>query len=282
MQVQTIKSIPGITVKMVGGLGNQLFILAAGLEQARRLDCPLYIDVSDYDDLNDRNFELESLNLPNVFVIHENEDRTFSKLNQLVNKFKPKKSSYFFSDKYDPNINNIEVGAKLFGYFQLPEYCETSSAEIVDALPSTDLNNTINVHMRRGDYLLPNNASGFGLLSDEYFERAIIHLQNISGIKEICIYSDSPEKVTNFADKWNASIKDPSFQLSALDTLINLSSSKNLILSNSSLSWWAARIASLRNSDSTIIAPDPWFKGASSDAGKIPIEDWLEFPAIYS
>ncbi len=44
----------GITGYLSGGLGNQLFVYAAALEQSRRLDCPLYLDCSGYDAGNRR------------------------------------------------------------------------------------------------------------------------------------------------------------------------------------------------------------------------------------
>ena len=50
-----------IVVKMTGGIGNQLFGLAAGLNQARRLSCRLVLDARAFGATEIRSFELGDL-----------------------------------------------------------------------------------------------------------------------------------------------------------------------------------------------------------------------------
>src|SRR4051794_38570880 len=52
-----------ITAYLRGGLGNQLFILATGMQQAHRLGCPLVLDRSHFAVANRRSYELYALGL---------------------------------------------------------------------------------------------------------------------------------------------------------------------------------------------------------------------------
>ena len=111
------------------------------------------------------------------------------------------------------------------------------------------------IHIRLSDYL---NEPKIGCLSKDYFSESI----SIIGFK--------PEKIYLFSDNEKMAISElrevtsiptqvvATEKLSSAETLLLMSQSSNLIISNSSFSWWAATFASeLR--DVTIIAPDKWF-----------------------
>ena len=53
----------GITVKIVGGLGNQLFGYAAGLSLSKQLNCPLFLDTSWFLRQRAFSFSLNNFNL---------------------------------------------------------------------------------------------------------------------------------------------------------------------------------------------------------------------------
>lgn len=282
LTIQADNKVPGITVKMLGGLGNQLFILAAGLEQARRLGCPLYLDISDYNQINDRKFELSSLDLPNVFIkdVETTNNRFIS--TKITNKILRQNVYHSNSDKFDPEIFKVKPGATLIGYFQLPEYSQNAAKEIAIQLADGLPQNSINVHVRRGDYTQVRNSESYGLLTNEYFLKAIEIAKSQIQTEVIQFFSDSPNEIVDLVTKAGGLLKKPSESSTALESLISLSKCQSLILSNSSFSWWAARIACEREIETCIISPKPWFKGASISAGNIALKSWIELPANFT
>jgi hypothetical protein len=69
-------------------------------------------------------------------------------------------------------------------------------------------------------------------------------------------------------------------RFSAMDSLIAMSTAKNLIISNSTFSWWAARIGN-DPGQVNVCYPNPWFK--KSVYPDYPcMEDWLPIQHSFS
>jgi hypothetical protein len=111
------------------------------------------------------------------------------------------------------------------------------------------------IHVRLSDYL---NEPKIGCLSRYYFKESI----NRIGFQpdSIFLFSDNEEMA-------EAEIREvttvpteviPTENLSSAETLLLMSKASNLIISNSSFSWWAATIAKTLG-DATIVAPNKWF-----------------------
>ena len=113
-----------------------------------------------------------------------------------------------------------------------------------------DLNHNYEaVHIRRGDYL--ENKDDLGVLSLDYFENLITSNQTV------VVCSDSLE--SKELDHWR--LDDRLYnqeKLSAIETLALLSNGKRLVMSNSTLSWWASQFVLDRGGQ--VVAPTPWFK----------------------
>jgi hypothetical protein len=107
------------------------------------------------------------------------------------------------------------------------------------------------VHIRRGDYI--ENKDILGVLSLEYFEKLI----NPSQIAVVC--SDTLKSAE--LDHWSLDFRLYNQELlSAIETLAVLSNANKLVMSNSTLSWWASQFVLDRGGE--VVAPLPWFKGA--------------------
>jgi hypothetical protein len=269
-----MKILDKIIVKTSSGLGNQLFQVANGLEQANRLATTVVCDISGNNGVSDRQYALQKLesiltfktivsapvndNLRNLIEFHE-------------------KSEF----KFDNEIMNITVGTRLNGYFQHPDYSQNSLSLILAALtemkPSISDPHIIHVHFRRGD--LASSAlfrRKLGLLDIQYYVDAIQSLE-LDGInaKEIRVFSDSPLKAqelfdTVFYDKKIViapELPDP------LANLLELSSASVLIGANSTFSWWAAKLAEYRNSRTKIIFPQGMLRNIPKSKVLLP-ENW--------
>jgi hypothetical protein len=158
------------------------------------------------------------------------------------------------------------------GYFQ-----ENWKKENILPESLAQLSKTINrddevcaLHIRRGDYL---NNPRIGVLSDDYFISAAKKFYEETGVKKFIIFSDSPELTGTVSDEVSkfASVELQDSTKSPLSTLLQLGKYKNIVISNSTFSWWAANIG---RPDKRVIAPSKWFHSMQDPAG-IHNSSWL-------
>ncbi|HWL00862.1 MAG TPA: alpha-1,2-fucosyltransferase [Microbacteriaceae bacterium] len=281
----------GITAYLQGGIGNQLFILAAAWAQARRLDVPLYIDASRFiapDPLERPEtrhpFTLQRYTLPGV-VLEETSPWYRNSPRRPVPIRVPGRGSWrlpvhrYTGLGYDERIEQVRPGTTLLGYFQSPRYFERVADDMADmmtgVLPSAsespilariDEDPRATLHVRRGDYLDAATRRHHGLAEPQYFERSVELLQALGRWTGGRVYSDSPDIVTDEL----STIPDLEFvrDSRALDeptTLLAMSTGTAFVMSNSSFSWWAAWLMS-RRTDAPVIAPRPWVASGAAAA----------------
>jgi hypothetical protein len=116
------------------------------------------------------------------------------------------------------------------------------------------------------DYL---NEPKIGVLSKRYFEEALKLISSRES-RTIWIFSDSPNMVRSemfVSNAINAEVFG-SDDFSTAETFELMQKAEYLVISNSTYSWWAARIS--ESSKKMIIAPEPWFSGQESPIDLIP------------
>lgn len=267
-------------VKVTGGLGNQLFGLAAGIEQATRLGCGLVLLRDNFKHDGHRRFWLDKLELPDFVEIGKTHRRfSFGKRRAL---FKER------GFNYDPRVQEVRPGTVMEGYFQSPMYF-TKTRELVASIvfPSNSAGQNHKspdhdftaMHVRRGDYLASETRLFHGLTSKEYFKRALSLLEVLNGQTRVIAFSDSPEHVAEEFSDLGIRIEtfDPQGQINDLDTLRAMSQASQFVMSNSSYSWWAAwhiEMAHLSDPKWRVVAPRPWFAGGDS-AKDLLLPSWI-------
>lgn len=225
--------------KVIGGLGNQLFIAAAGYAYAKKYGKEFAIDASswsasqgtnamNYKDTIFKNFKYEFSSSDNTFQINE---KRFD---------------------YD-ELPYHEGDVSLNGYFQSLKYFQSVKDEFVSLLDLPDVstknlkNDNVAVHIRRGDYL--NYPEIHHVCKTKYFEDQLLQFKGY----QINVFTDSIDYVLN-------EFRDSNFNIiksnSELIDLTLMSKHKNIICSNSSFSWWASFLGEPKNK---IIVPDRWF-----------------------
>ena len=271
-----------IVVKFSGGLGNQMFQYAFGFVLQKKLKIPVKYDFSFY--LENKNMH-NNIIIDNVFkmdiqvankeelfkLVGINRFRFFRKIRKILNLNNPQ---YIIEDD---KKNPIPLNAKLNncyldGYWQNWEYFKDYKKEldkifIFEPVISKKFNEiekkisnekAVIIHFRRGDYTDKKNQAIFYQLGKPYYEKAIEIMKDKNKNAIFYIFSDdiviareffSFEQKVVFIDinRGNNSFRDM--------YLMNLS--KNIIISNSTFSWWAAWLGENKN---TIIAPKLWFK----------------------
>jgi len=286
----------GICAYVAGGLGNQLFILAAAWEQSVRLGVPLYLDSSFGTVRGTRPFELDTLVSPGTIMRDDSPWRSVrlskSRVIPIPRMGRAVTRSVFLEkngDFFDPTINTIRPGTTLFGYFQSPMYFPSVREQmraVIESAPETpeetDLiarltaDRRVTVHLRRGDYLdAPPERQV--LASTAYATRAAALLRSMGMDKPLRIFTDSPELVRSELGGTGEDVEiiGDDGRLSPINTLKVMASGESFIMSNSSFSWWAAWLMQERRGDDTVvIAPRPWNESGTAKADLLQ-RDWI-------
>jgi len=270
-----------ITAKLMGGVGNQMFQIAAakGLTmKLKELYPEEYKNVRCVFDFNKCDTQLQG-NVSNTY-----KDDFFRLIpNETINKLKYNFKENGFSYSEIPPVKEWVKGLELFGYFQSPKYFHDYRDDILNTFYFSeeriekiyDFLNSVGggeddrvtaVHVRRGDYL--NNPGYHPTCGIEYYQKA---MEIIGDSKFVFISDDIEWCKENFKGE---NIYYSPFT-SELDDLTLISNCDNQIIANSSFSWWGAYLCKLE--DNIVIGPRTWFgpKGPQ-DTHDILLDDWIK------
>jgi signal peptidase I len=184
----------------------------------------------------------------------------------------------------EPKFSYTEIPYKpnlmLDGYFQSEKYFKDFEKETIDLFNFSDKDvtdvkkflSTIKngkkitcVHVRRGDYI---KYSNYHLTCDvNFYKKSMSYFtdNNFIFISDDIVWVQENFIGDNiFYSNFNDELKD----------LLLLILSDNLIISNSSFSWWGAYLN--KNKDKNIIVPKKWFNNAGpKDQQDIIPENWI-------
>ena len=267
-----------LILRLEGGFGNQLFQIAFIFSFYNLDEYDLYYDSSAYDYYKIRNFETEELLLFLRFKKYQNSNIKYRLFKILVasNRF----LQYFFrrskyQDKYQKVLNFLnsfgiyintsmsytlyedKFGADsvfIFGYFQSYKYLSNNIfiSRLHEFISKKkficNVNNDTLVSARVGDdYLINDN-----LRTTSIFEL-------IEGIDSFDLMSDDLSRCVNTLQSFGVA----NFNVIPVDDLYHAifisSCYTNVVISNSSFSWWLAYYAWYFN-NSKIILPRLWYK----------------------
>jgi hypothetical protein len=272
------------TIRLMGGLGNQLFQLAAGIYLRRRHDTLAQFDLSWFVEgraAGDtrREFELAPLLRPTEMVTLDPRVArlAYSSRNPLL-----------FTQTGTPHDVLGGVRRKhrwIQGYFQESRYPLAVRAELRAALlphlsslkPLAEADSAVGVHVRLGDYYSDDRTrSHHGVIGPEYFARALGSLP-VPVHPKVLLFTDSPDIV----EREYLSRMDVKAEVvharSAWETMVDLSACQAIVMSNSSLSWWAAFVATaLEGRHVPVVKPAPWFAQSSAADRLLEVDGWAE------
>ncbi|KJL41234.1 alpha-1,2-fucosyltransferase [Microbacterium trichothecenolyticum] len=276
----------GVCAYVMGGLGNQLFILAAAWEQSRRLNVPLYLDRSHFAVGGTFAYGLDAVPNPGHVLSPTESPWRSVRINRervLPLPRRPWGRVYLErdGDTYSPAINGIRPGTTLVGYFQSPRYFPTVRDELASAMLKTEETAeetariesmlaapAITLHLRRGDYLAVSADRQF-IASVDYAVRGVRHLRSMGLDHPVRVFSDSVDLVK---DELRGVEGDFEFVeddgvLGTWATLKAMSAGTAMIMSNSSFSWWGAELMRGRLGPGVpVIAPRPWTQTGTAKA----------------
>jgi len=275
------------TMKISGGMGNQLFQYAAGRAMSLRTGADLALDTSFYARKRHRTFELSRFPLASGISLFSGRLQIARKCREFVRHGLRKEPVYREPHfHYDNGFESLQTPIKLEGYFQSHRYFEPFSEAIRSELeiPQPDDDETrrlaeqirnvraTTLHIRRGDYVTNSKASQiFAQCTVDYYHRA---MEMIPGDASVYVFSDD----LAWAKKNLRPIKPLVFaegetRRSGLADFWLMSQGHDQIIGNSTFSWWAAWLSDTDRG--MTVAPRKWFVDpAYNDQDLIPA-DWI-------
>jgi hypothetical protein len=250
---------PGIVPILSGGIGNQMFIVAASYVAARQAGCPLYIiNCTPDNNHNKLSYDYNQLIFKDFGQIVDDLDTTqYTPFTQIS-----EEDWHPAFDPWDPAT--ISPGTKMISNFQyyppLKPYEDEIRAKFLKALepfvPPCDTAGAAFLHIRRGDYL--DNPLYHFVQTLDYYKEAVKQLRK--NVSKIFVISDDMEWVAS-----QGFFRQPifeSFEGDELQTLALMSRCvKGAICGNSTFSWWGA------------------FLGAHAERAPVYVpSDWIDIP----
>lgn len=282
-----------IIVKIVGGLGNQMFgyAFAKAIEKKGH---EVKIDISSYQTYTLHEYQLEKYNIDIPVSTKDENNKLYSQtlIAKIIRKIgldfsrRIKEKNFFYKKEF------LEVKNKTYfeGYFQSEKYFKdiknviTKQFSIKPSISSytndlkkiiIDSDNSCSLHIRRGDYVNSKNISTHGISGLEYYKNAIKYLEKKFGILTYFIFSDDIEWCKNNLNVDNAVFVNSKEKRIAHEDIYLMSLCNHNIIANSSFSWWGAWLNI--NDDNVVIAPKIWFSDNSlnNESGDIVPQDWV-------
>jgi len=259
-----------VTVRITGGLGNQMFQYAAGLSVARRLGVPLLCDTQHYLTRHERTMQLRA------FGLRIEEADAPSLLERWWPAAAPAVVTY--RSEYQPELLTARAPLRLEGWFPLWRYLGPVTDELRSRFDTVRLPlsssgeafagaidaaaSPVAVHVRRGDYV--QLADMFNQLALPYYNAARNALEPLVSEPSYFVFSDE-SKVAAALLRWWPRVTIVS-GLSDLEDFRLMSSCRHFIIANSTFSWWAAWLG--RGTDKIVVAPATWAGPGSLARGR--------------
>ncbi len=279
-------------VKMMGGLGNQMFqyAYAKALEkrghevkidisyvEARKLHGGYQLDKYNVDLTTSTKEEVKQYHLKSlIFKILRKigvskiivEKSLLFDAVYLNVKYDSYVIGYFQSEKYFKDIRGVLI--KQFVIKEnISNYTRTAEIKILEA------KNSCSIHIRRGDYISKNNINIHGFCGLEYYKNAIKYLQDKVVDLNFFIFSDDIEWVKDNLKIENTTYIDSNKRRDPHEDIYLMGLCDHHIIANSSFSWWGAWLS--QNENGITVAPKRWFKDSEREkqSHNIVSSDWI-------
>lgn len=275
-----------ITIKLSGGLGNQLFQYAYGYQMAKKIGTGIILDISW--------FEKQNLREPEIlkFSINYDEVDCVCKHNKVVrvinnkninralrvigfNSYKIGGYNYLKESRYKYTKilhDYARDNSFLDGYWQCPKYFSHIRLELLKMYKTNEISpgvkelgeimkkqNSIAIHVRRGDYPQKKQLiSRLIAINDDYYNKAVKYM--LSKVNEPIVYvfsNDMIDALDMLKPILPGLINNIDIQTTALDEWYLMKCCRNQIIGNSTFSWWAAYLNEYKQK--VVIAPNKFW-----------------------
>jgi hypothetical protein len=272
-----------LTVRIKGGLGNQLFCYAAARRLALKNSAELVIDnITGFsrDQTYQRQYALDHFNIPARFATAAERLEPFERYRRGLAKWRSRRlpfeqRTYLEQERkdFDSRLLDLQINNNLYldGLWQSEAYF----ADIADVLqqdliikPPTDrvnlsmvakiagCANAVALHVRWFD--APVEAVSNHNISGDYYQRAVAHLKSIIDQPHFFVFSDDPTAaVASLSlpkDSYTVIVHNNGDEHAYADLWL-MTQCRHFITANSTFSWWGAWLGASKGG--VVITPDP-------------------------
>jgi hypothetical protein len=281
-----------IIVKITGGLGNQMFQYAAGRRLSLLHQVPLKLDLREYAGPTHRKFDLDAFHVQ-YEPATEDDIRRYAKNNflfRLRNRIVPVPYRRFYRERffhYDRKFEKYPSDVYLKGYWQSEKYFKsiepvirrefTMKNEFIEHVSAISekiqQENSVAVHIRKGDYQSPEALKMHGILPAAYYWEAIGMIKSKISNPAYYLFSDDEGWAKNFLQSENIVRISGVHSRTRFEDFFLMSQCRHNIIANSSFSWWAAWLN--KNPGKIVMAPQKWFNKGPKDTQDLIPEGWI-------
>lgn len=267
-----------IIIRVMGGLGNQMQQYAL-YEKFKALGKEARLDISWFENasLQENVLARRSLELRlfdglgfEACTGREKEELLGREgfINKLERKLFPSRNRHFFeSEMYHPEIFTFE-DAYLEGHWACEKYYhdimpllqskimfpKTENIQNNDLKNKMKSENSVSIHIRRGDYLDPENAAMFGgICTESYYKSAEEYIRERVAKPHFYLFSDDPAYLYEHYAGEEYTVVDWNHGADSFYDMELMSCCKHNICANSTFSFWGARLN--RTEDKIVIRP---------------------------
>ena len=268
-----------IIVRIIGGLGNQMFQYAAARALALETGLEVKIDTTWYDEKrfagdSPREFGLDAFDVKLPKATKE-EVTALKGLSYQARKYAAKVRRRLVGENFgfDPAFFATPDGTYLEGYWQSAAYFEKHAAVIredfqlsrgfgtigealADEIGSGE--DAVSIHVRRGDYVSNSKVSRtYGVLGQEYYAAAAARVAKEVPGPRFFVFSDDIDWVRDNLRVGEAARFVSGSSLTPQEEVLLMSRCRNHVIANSSFGWWGAWLDA--SPEKLVIAPRKWF-----------------------
>lgn len=256
-----------ITSYLMGGLGNQMFQISKAVSEGIDNNIDVVFKPSSFVPMHG--------NQPTKYLNNIFRNIKFDNITEKLERVKEPSWSYSQMDLL--YYKSIEF----YGYFQSGKNFENNKQKIIDLFspneqfiekikkvyPNMLSENSISIHVRRGDYLSISDI--LPTIDKTYIDQALNMLNNKGSI---FIFSNDKKWVEENLNYENSTIVTG---LEDYEELWAMSLCNHNVMSNSSFSWWGSYLN--KNKNKKVLCPSVWFgpKG-EKNYSDIYEPDWLK------
>ncbi len=289
-----------IIVRLMGGLGNQMFQYAAGRRLAEYRGTNLKLDLSwlnTYQKLENvakRQYDLDCFVLKADFATKQDIARVNTPPNTLRRVVyrklagpitllrEPEKADF------QPHVLTAKNNTYLEGYWQSDKYFSDQadiirkdlsfknppSSKYSEIMALIENGTTVSLHVRRGDYVKEKLASEIlGALPLSYYESAMKYIASKVANPVFIVFSDDINWCKkNLKAKYKIVFADVGGK--SWEDLQVMSLCNHHIIANSSFSWWGGWLNP--SQEKIVVAPKNWFKEKSMNSVRLFPEEWVK------
>lgn len=291
-----------IAVRLMGGLGNQMFQYAVARRLSFTNKTALSLDHIFFDNIAEsdtpREYELDCFNIQSKTLVPSRRPQESPEANysgkrgrlQYIKDSLAGKAWRIYREphhQFDPNVLTLPNSSYLIGYWQSEKYFSDIREQLlkdfsfktepkgknIQLLKDIQNSESISIHVRRGDYVSNKNASKFhGTKDESYYDEALKRVLKTVKNPKLFVFSDDPEwckKNLKFKQE-TVYVEENSKGFEDMRLMMNC---KHNIIANSSFSWWAAWLN--QNPDKIVVAPKKWFNDPSVDTRDVVPKTWV-------